>query len=146
MQANVAVAVIIQSAKKVLLLQTQDNSYKLPTAKLKGFESPFDTARRILKERGVEKAEINYLVGIYSLPDIEDGANTLVFAFVANVSKELEVNNEKLKIVAKEELEKLVEEEKRLEDASRDSVILRDYLQGEKYSLEIIKRSEEVKL
>lgn len=147
MQVKIVVSVIIESAKKVLLLQVQSNSYKLPTENMEVQESPFDTARRILKEQGVgEKAEIKHLVGIYSLLDMEDEANTLVFAFVANIGEKLKIENEKFKIFTKKEVEKLVEEEKQLEDASIGVVILRDYLQGEKYSLDLIKRVEEVKL
>jgi hypothetical protein len=142
MQAKTVVSVIIEGAKKVLLLQTRGNFYKLLTANVESFESPIYTARRILKDQGIDKVDMKHLIGIYSLSDIENDKNILVFAFAAHANGE----EGELKSFAKGELEKLVEEEKQLEDASISAVILRDYLQGERYPLEILKRVEEVKL
>lgn len=147
MQANIVVSVIVENAGKVLFVQTQSKSHKLPSSKMQSGESPIDTARRVLKELKIHKeTEIKYLVGIYSLLDSECEENTLIFAFVAQQQSKIKVKKGELEIISRSDMEKVVEEEKQLEDATVDAVVLRDYLQGEKYPKDIIKHLEEVKL
>ena len=145
MKVEIIIAVLVERKGKVFFLPLEGKLLKLPKARLESPESPIDTARRLVKKTGYkDEAKISHLVGIYSLSDVDEDRNMLVFGFVVSIKGDKEIRSGKW--ISKKELARIVEEEKQLEDASIDTVILRDYLQRESYPLEILKRVEEVKL
>lgn len=144
MQAYIYSIVLIEKDSQVLLLRGKSGSYKLPVATIEKHESPFDAARWLARDLGVEgHCEIKNLIGIYLLSDPSENVSTFVFAF-KGVTREAAVK--KGEFVVKNQLEVLVEEEKQLANASIDSMVLKDYLLGKSCPLEILKRVEEVKL
>jgi len=144
-KVDIIITVIIEKDAKVLLIPSGGKLFKLPKVSLKTHESPRDTVRRIMKMFGVRgDFKIEGLVGIYSLVGSCDESCTFVFGCIVQAGNKTRFS--KGKFFSKEELEKIVEEEKQLEDASINSMILKDYLLGEKYSLDIMKMVEEIKL
>jgi hypothetical protein len=143
MKSDVFVSLVINYKSNTLLLKDSSKLFGLPRCQVKEWESPSDSALRLLN--GLKaKGEIVGLLGVYILFDKDRSANEITFGFKVNLKKDMSLSVGKF--YSKSDIDKLIEEEKYLKDPSITSALLRDFLQGKLYSKDLIKIVESPKL
>lgn len=143
MKSDIFVSLVINYKSNIFLLKDSSKLLNLPRCHVQEWESPSDSALRLLDELKV-KGEIAGLLGVYILSDEDQSTNEITFGFQIDLKKDMGLNSGRF--FSKNDVDKLIEEEKYLKDPSITSALLRDFLQGNLYSMDLIRIVESPKL
>jgi len=144
-ELRVYIVIVVLKEKNVLLQQTGDDIFKLPSSTVDFSESVMTAAARAMRTLYISgTTQFKNVIGVYELTDLDEKKKIVAVGVGALCSKLSPQTNGRL--YEHTAIEAYIEDEKALEDPSFAAKILDDYLKGKSYPLELLNVVEERKI